>query len=70
MKRTGAIILVIGLMITVFTGFNFITRKKVVDLGALEITQNKNHELTWSPFIGVTVIVIGGAVYLFGRTKQ
>jgi len=66
MKRAGIIILVIGILITVFTGFNYITKKKVVDIGNLEITQDKNHRLTWSPLIGVAVIVIGGVVLLYG----
>lgn len=70
MKRTGLIILVIGLIITVFTGFNYITREKVVDLGELEITKNKNHDITWSPIIGVVVIAIGGGIYLAGTSKK
>jgi amino acid transporter len=70
MKRTGLIILVIGILITVFTGFNFITREKVVDLGELEITKNKNHDVTWSPLIGVVVMVIGGGIYLVGANKK
>jgi hypothetical protein len=70
MKRTGVIILIIGLLITVFTGFSFITREKVVDLGDLEITQNKDHGITWSPLIGVVVMVVGGGVYLVGTNKK
>jgi hypothetical protein len=70
MKRAGLIILIIGLLITVFTGFNFITREKVVDLGELEITQNKNHGMTWSPMIGVVVMVIGGGIYLMGSNRK
>jgi len=70
MKRTGLIILVIGALITVFTGFNFMTREKVVDLGQIEITQNKNHGITWSPLVGLALIVVGGGVYLTGMTKK
>jgi hypothetical protein len=70
MKRTGIIILTIGLLITVFTGFSFMTREKVVDLGELEITQNKNHGITWSPIIGVVVMAIGGGIYLVGVNKR
>lgn len=70
MKRTGLIVLVIGLLITVFTGFNFMTREKVVDIGELEITQNKKHGITWSPIIGVVVIAIGGGIYLAGMSKK
>ncbi len=69
MKRTGIILLVIGLLITVFTGFNFMTREKVVDIGELEISTNKKHGVTWSPLIGVAVMVVGGGMLLFGNKK-
>lgn len=66
MKNVGLFILAIGLVLTLFAGFNFVTREKVVDLGSVEITQNKNHTLPWSPIAGVAMIVIGGGIYFFG----
>ncbi len=30
----------------------------------------ENHIMDWSPLAGVLVIVIGGAVYLYGAKKQ
>jgi len=62
--------LAIGLLITVFTGLNFITKEKVVDVGALQITKDKNHSLSWSPLIGVATMVVGGAIYLFTPKKR
>ena len=59
----------IGLLITLLGGFNFITKKKIVDIGNLEITTNKNHVMEWSPYIGVAVMVLGIGVVLYGRKK-
>jgi len=69
MKTAGIIILVVGLLITLFTGFNFVTKKKVVDIGNLEITKDENHNMAWSPLVGVAVMVLGGVVLLFGAKK-
>ncbi len=69
MKRTGLIVLVIGLLITLFTGFNYFTREKVVDIGELEISANKKHAVSWSPYIGVVVMVIGAGMYLTASKK-
>jgi hypothetical protein len=69
MKTTGITILVVGLLITLFTGFNYVTKKKVVDIGNLEITTDKNHNLAWSPLVGVAVMAVGGVVLLFGAKK-
>ncbi|MGE0637929.1 MAG: hypothetical protein AB7G44_03680 [Bacteroidia bacterium] len=69
MKNAGLIILAIGLLITLFTGFNFITKEKVVDIGKLEITADKKHSVAWSPLVGVAVMLIGGGVYFYGAKK-
>jgi hypothetical protein len=69
MKRTGLIVLIIGLLITLFTGFNYFTREKVVDIGELEISANKKHAVSWSPYVGVVVMVIGAGMYLTASRK-
>jgi hypothetical protein len=62
MKKTGIVILIVGLLITIFTAFTFFTKEKVVDVGKLEITQDKPHTLKWSPLIGVAVMAFGGVL--------
>ena len=64
MKNIALLILLVGLLVTFFAGFNFITREKVVDLGSIEITQQHSHYFGWSPLVGVVMIVVGGAIYL------
>jgi len=68
-KTIGIIIIVIGLLMTLYTGFNYVTREKVVDIGNVEITADKNNTVTWGPFVGIGVIVIGGVVFLAGKKK-
>ncbi len=70
MKKIGIIILVVGLLITIFTGFNLITKKKVVDVGDLQISTNQNHRVAWSPIIGIVAMVTGGVVFLVGTKKR
>jgi hypothetical protein len=70
MKKTGIIILVIGILATVFTGFNFITREKVVDIGELEIMANKNHSVDWKPAAGIGIMIVGGILIAFGSKRN
>lgn len=70
MKKLGIAILVIGLITTLITGFNYVTREKVVDIAEMEITMNKNHSVAWSPIAGIIVMVIGGGMILFGVKKE
>ncbi|MGK7390134.1 MAG: hypothetical protein ACNS60_07275 [Candidatus Cyclobacteriaceae bacterium M2_1C_046] len=70
MKKIGILILLIGLVITTFTGFNFTTKEKVVDIGKLEIVKDNNHQINWSPLAGIALIIIGGGIYVIGRRQS
>lgn len=52
-----------------YTGFNYVTREKVLDIGSIQITMDKERTTNWSPFIGIGVMVIGGVVFLSGKKK-
>lgn len=70
MKKVGIIVMVVGLAITLITGFSFVTREKVVDLGDLQVSRNKNHSIAWSPIAGIVVMAVGGGIFLFGLKKR
>lgn len=69
LKTIGLIIAAIGLLMTLYTGFNYVTREKVVDIGSVQISRDKEHTASWSPFFGIGVMVIGGVVFLSGKKK-
>ncbi|HUW06110.1 MAG TPA: hypothetical protein VMW01_07600 [Williamwhitmania sp.] len=70
MKKVGIIVMVLGLAISLITGFSFVTREKVVDLGDLQVSRNKNHSIAWSPIAGIVVMAVGGGIFLFGLKKR
>lgn len=69
MKTAGILILVAGMLMTLYTGFTYVTREKVVDLGEIEITKESPHSVYWEPYVGVGMMAIGGAVLFFSRKK-
>jgi hypothetical protein len=69
MKKAGIVIIILGLMLTIFTAFTYFTKEKVVDIGDVHITRNKPHNLNWSPLIGVAVMGIGGVVLLVSSKR-
>ncbi len=69
-KSIGLAIVVIGLLMTLYTGFTYVTREKIVDIGNVEITADKDHTASWSPFIGVGIMVLGGVVFLYGKNSK
>jgi hypothetical protein len=70
MKKTGIIVLIIGLALIFVTGLSFVTREKVVDFGELQISAKKNHSISWSPIVGVIAVAMGSALYLLGRKNS
>ena len=69
MKNLGIVLIVVGLVMTVITGFNVVTKKKVVDLGALEINKEEKTPIYWSPVLGGILLISGIAITLIGRKK-
>jgi LPXTG-motif cell wall-anchored protein len=70
MKTAGLIIFIVGFIMTLYTGFTYVTKEKVVDLGALEITKDNQHSVNWLPYVGIGVMVISGGVLVLGRKKS
>ena len=69
MKNAGIAIIVIGILMSLFTGFSLVTKKEVVDLGAIEITSTEKTPIYWSPITGLILIGVGGLVLLASRKK-
>jgi ABC-type uncharacterized transport system permease subunit len=70
MKTIGIAIVIIGLGMTLFTAISYFTREKVADLGVIEITSNQPHYLSWSPFVGMAIMVIGAFLILRNKKNQ
>jgi uncharacterized membrane protein YdcZ (DUF606 family) len=63
MKNVGIVLVVIGIVMMLITGFNVITKKKVVDIGPIEINKEEKHPIQWSPIIG-GILLVGGIVII------
>ena len=53
----------------VFTGFNIVTKKKVVDLGKVEINKEEKTPIYWSPITGGILLAAGVLVLVAGKRK-
>ena len=68
-KRTlGIILILLGSIMIIYNGFNYVTTEKVVDLGAIVINKEKNHPVQWSPIAGV-ILLVGGLVLVVNNKK-
>jgi len=69
MKIFATILIVAGIIMIIFRGFNLQTEKKVVDLGPVEINKKENRWIGWPVYAGV-VAIIGGDIILVANKKS
>ena len=69
MRTAGIVMIIAGILMMIFTGINFTTEKKVVDVGPLEINKKENKRVGWPTYVGGIVTVLGVVVLVAGRKK-
>ncbi len=67
-KIIAIILIVLGIVMMVYTGFNYVTTKNIVHMGPMMINQQQNHFVQWSPVIGI-VLLVGGIIVLLTQKK-
>ena len=68
-KNLGIVLIVVGILMTVYTGFNYTTTEKLVDIGPIKINKEKNHPVQWKPALGI-VIIIGGIIVIEHNNRK
>jgi len=63
MKAAGTFLIVIGIGIVIWGAFGFQTREKVLDVGPIHASKDKEHNVPYGPLAGA-VLAIGGVVLL------
>lgn len=69
MKTAGLLLIVIGAIMLVWTGFSFTKKEKVLDIGPLEVSADKKETVNWPPYIGAVLVVGGIAVVAMSRRR-
>ena len=69
-KTIGILLVVIGIVMLIWTGFSFTKREKVVDAGPVHISADKQKTVNWPPYAGGILIVAGVIVLVTGRREN
>jgi hypothetical protein len=69
MKNFGILLGIVGIIMMMITGFNYVTQKRVVDIGNIKINKDENHSVEWSPIIGGILLVGGIVIFATNKSK-
>jgi hypothetical protein len=57
----GTILIVLGLVGILWGGFAYTTQKKVIDMGPIQATREKTHQIPVPPIAGAVSLIAGVA---------
>ncbi len=63
MKILAAALIVVGIVIVIWGAFGFQTRQKVLDVGPIHASRDKEHHVPYGPLAGA-LLAVGGVVLL------
>lgn len=69
MRTFGIVLIIAGILMMIFTGINFTTEKKVVDVGPVEINKEEDKRIGWPTYAGGIVAVIGVVMVVAGKKR-
>lgn len=70
MKKIAIVLLIVGVIISIYSGFHYTTQENVIDIGSVNIKREKDNYLSWSPYLGAVCIVAGLGIFFFSNKKN
>jgi uncharacterized membrane protein YidH (DUF202 family) len=70
MKMIGIVLILAGILALAYGGFTYTTHKRAVDVGPLQIQTSKRHRVFIPPVLGISGIILGGALLFVARRER
>ncbi len=65
----GIILIIVGIITLVYGGFTYTKREKVLDIGPIQATAEKQHTIPFPPLLGGICLVGGIVLVIVGSRK-
>jgi len=66
----GAVLIVLGLAALAYQGITYTSREKVIDIGPLEATAERQKTVPLPPIMGIVAVAAGVALVVVGVRKR
>ncbi|SEA69085.1 hypothetical protein [Pedobacter hartonius] len=68
-KSVGLVLIVLGAILLIWTGFTYTKKEKIVDAGPIQISADKQKSVNWPPYAG-GIVLLAGVVILVSSKKS
>ena len=68
-KILGIALIILGVVAFAYQGITYTTREKVVDIGSLKVSTDKEKTIPLPPIVGAAAL-IGGIILILGARKS
>jgi len=68
-KTIGSIMIVLGIVMLIWTGFTYTKKEKVIDAGPIQVSADRQKMVSWPSYTGA-ILLIGGIVVLVTAKKS
>jgi hypothetical protein len=69
MKTAGIVLIIIGAIMLIWTGFTYTNKEKLIDAGPIQLSYNEKETVGWPPYLG-TILLAGGIILLITGKKS
>ena len=70
MKAIGIVLIVLGVAALAYQGFTYTSREKVVDIGPLHATADREKTVPLPPIVGGVAVASGVVLLVLGARKR
>jgi uncharacterized membrane protein len=68
-KTIGIVLIIIGAVMLIWTGFTYTKKEKIVDAGPIQISADRQKTVNWPPYLGGLLVIGGIAVVALSKNK-
>ena len=68
-KSVGLILIVLGAILLLWTGFTYTKKEKIIDAGPIQVSADREKTVNWPPYAGGIVLLAGVIIFVTSKKK-
>jgi uncharacterized membrane protein len=66
-KGIGIVLIVVGAIMLIWTGFTYTKKEKIIDAGPIQLSADRQKTVNWPPYLGGILIIGGVAIVILSK---